>query len=225
MKKTTFTTAALITAHATFAQVTIAPEAGLNLAKVTISQKGDFVDISSVAGLKLGTCVNVPVTRGLFFQPGIFYAAKGFKSERSDYAGTGYTFNSKVNANYIEVLLNLGYTYSLGKAGGLFVTAGPYTGCGIGGKVVDAMTMFGQTYTVPANEAPKVFASGDSTITLMRRKDLGLNFSLGYQSSFGIYARFQYGLGLTNITKEPLDGNVRNRCIGISVGYAFKIGK
>lgn len=224
MKIAVITAAMIFAGHSLFAQVTIAPEAGLNIASMSYkSDKEQYINekYSSRLGMNFGVYLNVPLVSGLFFQPGVLYSGKGYKmSETETNSGITSAYQETFSTNYIEVPLNLGYEYKLGKAGTVFATAGPYLGYGIGGKIKNEVTIEGVSATIPNNGISAFGKSADGAI--LKPLDFGLNFSLGYKLPFGLYARFQYGLGLSNIANAA-NVSSKNKCMSVGVGYAFSI--
>ncbi|WP_162903298.1 porin family protein [Taibaiella koreensis] len=219
MKKLMLTLAAAVALSQAHAQITIAPEAGLNLANASISSPVGSPGTSMRPGLKAGAVVEIPVIKGFFIQPGIFYAMKGLKSEASgSVIGFPVAIKQKIALNYIEVPLNLGYRYYAGNAGSLFVTAGPYLGYALSGKSKVEGNVAGSGVD---REEDIDFGSKD---TEMKALDFGLNFSAGYQLPIGLYARIQYGFGLTNLYNAS-GTSYKNNVLSITLGYAFTLGK
>lgn len=221
MKKLILSATAAMTMFAAQAQITIAPEAGLNLANASITTNSPFGDpgTSMIAGLKAGVVAEIPVIAGFFVQPGIFYSMKGAQyKQSSDIFGIPVQVKLKVNLNYLEVPLNLGYRYVAGNAGSLFVTAGPYLGYALSGNIkTETSVMSGSTST---KDKIKFGSDKDE----MKRLDVGLNFSAGYQLPVGLYLRIQYGLGLANLYNAG-NTSYKNNVLAFSLGYAIPLGK
>jgi len=219
MKKIILSTALLgafaVTAKA---QISIAPEAGINISNTT--SKYEFggttyeSETESKIGLKAGAVVNIPVVKGFFIQPGLFYSMKGNKITEET---NGIDVKVTTSLNYLEVPVNLGYEFDFGNAGGVFVTAGPYLGYAFSGKRKGEGSFGGTTVSVDDDVE---FGSGTNE---MKRLDYGVNFSAGYRSPFGVYVRAQYGLGLANLA-NPEGATTKNKVLAFSVGYAFSIG-
>src|ERR1700761_7306612 len=85
MKKILLFSIALISvATASKAQISVAPEAGLNMAtmamKVTDLAGGRFTYKTSMKpGVIAGAMVDIHVTKGIYFQPGLYYEMTGAK--------------------------------------------------------------------------------------------------------------------------------------------------
>jgi len=222
MKKIILTVATALIAQNIFAQISIAPEAGINLSNVTIKDDdGNKDDYSSKVGLRAGAYVNIPVAKGFFIQPGLLYSMKGAQtSQTQSILGYTATVKASINMSYLEIPLNIGYDYDFGKAGGIFATAGPYLGYGLSGKAKASAKVTGMPEQKTENDIN--FGSGDDEV---KRIDYGLNFGAGYRSPFGVYARIQYGLGLANISNGDGDASIKHKGWALSLGYAFNIGK
>lgn len=221
MKKLILSATAAMTMYAAQAQITIAPEAGLNLANASISTNSPIGDpgTSMIAGLKAGAVAEIPVVAGFFVQPGVFFSMKGARSTQSaSLLGIPVKQKLKINLSYFEVPLNLGYRYVAGNAGSLFVTAGPYLGYALSGTWKTETSASTGTITTKDNIK---FGSDKGE---MKRLDVGLNFSAGYQLPVGLYLRVQYGLGLTNLYHTS-NGTYKNNVLAFSLGYAIPIGK
>jgi hypothetical protein len=167
-------------------------------AGVNFAKVGSGADFRT--GYKVGAVADIDIAKGFYIQPGLFYSAKGSKS-----GGTNLSY--ELQTNYLEIPLSLGYRYDFGKAGGIFATVGPYLGVGLNGKY--KATALGHSVDTDI-KAGKEF----------ERIDVGMNLSIGYISPIGIYIRGQYGMGFT----EAYQG-LKNRVLGVSVGYAFQLNE
>ncbi len=222
MKKLILTIAIGITVVQAQAQLSIAPEVGVNLSNASVTSNifgSNDVSTKMKPGLKAGAVLDIPIIGGLFVQPGAFFSMKGYKTS-SSLTLLGNTTESKgtVALNYVEIPVNLGYRYTIGNAGSVFVTAGPYLGYAFSGKSKSENTLNGNP--VADTEEDIEFGSED---TEMKPLDFGLNFSAGYQLPMGLYLRAQYGLGLSDLSNTNLVSH-KNKVLAFSVGYAFPLG-
>lgn len=205
MKKTILVASMSLFAFGAKAQVSFAPEVGLNLFSQT--QKLGSLEGSpdSKVGFKAGGVVNIPVVAGFYVQPGIFYSTKGFK-----YNDGILGSESSTNLGYIEVPVNALYRFDLGNAGGIFVSAGPYAAFAVNGK----------TKTTLLGVETKTDVEFGSDATETKRFDYGLNAGVGYETPWGVYVRAQYGLGLANLSNID-DGTVKNKGFQFSLGFTL----
>jgi hypothetical protein len=194
MKKLILIAVAAIAGTQANAQLSINPEAGVNFSK-TNANGSKFL-----TGFKAGAVADIDIAKGFYIQPGLFYSMKGDKAE-------GVLTTSKLQMNYLEIPLSLGYRYDMGNAGSLFATAGPYLGIGLNGK--STVTLAGQSIETDLK-------AGDH----FERMDWGMNLSIGYITPVGVYVRAQYGMGFTDAYS-----NTKNRVLGVSVGYAFPLNE
>ncbi len=102
--------------------------------------------------------------------------------------------------NYLNLLGDVTYHYSLGENGALFGGGGPYIGYGIGGKSGTEASFGGQDG--------------------YKRFDWGLHLKAGYQHPSTLQASFGYELGLYNQSPAP-DFTSHNRTWSINIGYSL----
>jgi hypothetical protein len=197
-----------------YSQISIGPEAGLNFA--TQSNKMDGRSIGESKGItaaRIGMVVNIPVSKKVHIQPGMFYSGKGRKEAAFDSTGMEGTFKDKLH--YIEMPVNAVFQMDMGRLGGAFAAAGPYLGYAVGGK--QKIDIEGRK-----QQSEKIFGSS----SFYERLDYGLNFSIGFRSTAGFFLRLQYQLGLANIVNHDFDLITgRNRVLSLSLGYLFKTAK
>ena len=192
MKKLLILFSLLVTTQFAQAQEwTFAPEAGLNISKVSgHGSTGEYK-----LGLKAGFVINMPLSDHMFLQPGLFYTQKGFKE---------YEWNT--NLNYVELPLNLLYRFNLGKGGKLFASAGLYAAYAVSGRItiengsLSSKIEFGNQWS---ETAPF---------------DFGANAGIGYETPWNFYVRGQYGLGLISIYNGN-SVDTRHKLFQITLGY------
>lgn len=194
------------------AQFSINPEAGLNIASMHSKMGNTSSTTKSILGYKVGAVADLTLYKGLYFEPGLFYSVKGGQTD----PGVGLLgAKTKTTLNYLEIPLNIGYNYAFGDAGSVFATAGPYLGFGLNGK---------SKVEVPGMGSTEHDVKFGDAIDQTKKLDVGLNFSVGYVSPWGIYVRAQYGLGLSNLSNVK-DMTTKNRTWGFSLGYAFQLNE
>jgi len=202
------------------AQLSIAPEIGVNFAKTTYDAVGftsDF-DLKRRIGFRAGALVHLPVYKGFYVEPGLFFSMKGFREDFVEtVSGVPVAYKASFNINYLEIPLNLGFRCRLGKAGALFASAGPYLSYALGGNRTAKITVMGNMVEELNDDMP--FGDGVYDVEPV---DIGFNFSIGYKSPIGLYIRGQYGLGLGNLSNDSYF-SVKNRVMSVSMGYAFKL--
>lgn len=163
--------------------------AGLNMA--TAAFGSDYDSPSGVTAFHVGMTLDVRLSKGFYFSPGLVYSAKGYKYASDKH---NYGISEKANPQFIDIPLLL----SLRTAGTtrLQFSAGPYLAMAIGGKVKDE----GGYYDVSFSEAYSGFDYGMQVGAQLR---MGSHFSLGASYQMGMASSYQ------------------NRCLGISLGYHF----
>jgi hypothetical protein len=187
----------------------IGPEVGLNFSNMTVKyednrgrnvkESGDFA-----TGLRLGLVLDAPLDRNFYLQPGFFFMRKGYADNIGPY-------DYKFKVNYLEIPVNLLYKSRYGRSGRFFIGGGPYLAVALGGKVEDED---GRDYSLKiGNNYPK-----DD----IRRLDLGINITTGYEFRRGLFLRGNAGLGVANVAPGgDEDYRLRNWGLGLSIGYLF----
>jgi len=181
------------------AQIAIAPELGVNLANMSITN----TTTSMKAGLAVGGVVDFGFTKNLYLQPGLFYLMNG----------CSFTGGS-MSVNTIEIPVNV--EYKLGDEGSnrFFFGAGPYLGYNVGGTIKNG----GQSASLKIGSAKAdLNSSGDDIKAL----DLGIGVNIGYLLANGFYVRAHYQAGLTNLDPSGGSSSIKTSAIGITVGYYF----
>jgi hypothetical protein len=209
MRKLLLSTAILAAlGYTSKAQIAIAPEVGLNMSNMKFgSTPGVTRSDASIMGFKAGVIVDLGITGKLSIQPGIFYSIKGSNQKWS--AGP-LSINQDIIINYVEVPVNIQYEIVDVKVGKVFVGAGPYLGYAISGK----------TRGISPTTAESDLSIGSDASDLIKAMDLGVNVNAGFLLGKGLFARLQYGMGLTNTSSAPAN-SIKNSCFSISVGYFF----
>ena len=210
MKKILILAAGIATfASPAIAQISFAPEVGVNLANMHWEKYDVKLDNGLKLGAKAGVNVHIPIGNDnrMLIQPGLFYATKGMKSEDNN-------IEHNVTLHYAEVPVNFIYMFNGAHEGRFMIGAGPYLGIALSGKeITSGGTKAGTTdYT---------FGS-DSTQNL-GRFDYGAQAFAGYFLRSGIFFRgaYQHGIGNLAPSEHPTAGDpfIRNTCVTVSVGY------
>jgi hypothetical protein len=182
-------------------------KAGLNLSNQSINPSGP-VDTKNLTGFHAGVIADIGL-KNFSIQPGLFFTTKGEVTPVNLKLLTGEdqgTFNAKEVLNYIEVPVNLLYKIKAAPMVKIYFGGGPYLAYGISGHGTEAGAF--PTYTVHFN------SDG------YKNPDYGVNFVAGSELFKKILIDVNYGLGLGNLSRE--EGlTIRNRVIGVSVGYLF----
>ena len=95
--------------------------AGLNVSNLT--------DLNSKASFHAGIKAEKLITENVYIEGAILYSAKGAKLDFGDLG------SNKINANYIEVPVHVGYKYNINPDLALMGSFGPYFAYGVGGKM------------------------------------------------------------------------------------------
>lgn len=218
MKKTILIVALSAAAFAVQAQTTFGAHAGINGAMVTSKSTGGGQTTTDKSDTKVGFTIGVnaeiPIASSLVFRPELNFIQKGGKQTES---GSGFSSESKLTMNYLELPLNVVYKFN---GSGLFAGAGPSLGFGISGKANFKNTI-GSTTT---EDKTDIKFDGEKNATdgkfHLKAFDFGANFLVGYQFSNNLVLKANYTLGLSNITPEDNE-SFKNTGLGFTIGYRF----
>lgn len=219
--------ALLLSTSALFAQSTmsgsdarIGIKAGVNLSTMRFS---DFNEASSLndatkqnVGYNFTVFGDFGVGKNFFIQPGVSLQNKGTKLE-GNFAGI--TGEQTYNIMAIEVPVNAVLRIPTGQSGALQLSAGPYVGFNVDGKVKTTITSGNNSGTTEDNLKFGNKADDDFAST-----DFGANFGVGYRLNNGFMLGANYGMGFTNMFPKNArsdDGKANNRIWGFSLGYSF----
>lgn len=194
-----------------FAQFSVGPRMGINLATIT-SDPDNRDDIVQNLGFQFGAVGNIEFNELLSLQPELLFSQKGIKFKNgSDYI--------KLTTNYLEIPVLIKVSFGSDDFKGFF-NAGPYFGYWLSGKSI--ICFDGKT-------EKDIYEFDDEGNNQDNRLDLGLSFGGGMAFKIGsgnLIFDLRYGLGLADMNKiegDKPDNYTKslNRVIGISLGYLF----
>lgn len=195
---------------ATAQKITI--KGGFNLS--TIHYQNKSPEIKQNPGFHFGYIAEFPITELFSIETGLLFSNKGFCRDYGQITIDGVTGNVKEtsNLNYLDIPLSVKVSFKIAKSK-LFISAGPYAGIGLYGKLKQKSTFPG---ALDYNE--KVIWGNDN-FSMYKRFDFGFYACSGIQfNSFQLGLNFNYGL--RNIVGSKLNSfEFGNEVIAISFGY------
>jgi opacity protein-like surface antigen len=186
-------------------------KAGVNLAKYSFGKDdADNPTSDQVTSFHITGYADIPLGRAFSLQPGLSLQGKGAEFESTLY-------NEKQDLMYLEVPVNFVGKIPLGTTGSNFyLGAGPYAALGISGqrKITTKAT---------GSENTSDLEFGDEAGDQLSAFDFGINALAGVQLGSGINFGAGYGLGLRDLRPNATsnEGQVNNRVLSFSVGFAF----
>lgn len=215
MKKslTCLTIPALFLSTTTYTQnVVFGVTAGATLANLHVKEGSTNYSPDSKVGVTIGILTDIPIADNFSFQPAINYVQKGAKTEEPD-----FNFESKLTVHYAEIPLNFLFKPEMTNLQ-LFVGAGPSIAFALSGKEKENDNGVRATYTYEFGNDPNDHD--------MRRADIGANFFAGIETKSGFMLAVNYNLGLSDLTPGGGDdGSVKNRYLGLKIGFLLKGGR
>lgn len=230
MKKLMIGAAALLFTTGAFAQNTMSGssarfglKAGVNLATYSGTGARDL-DYKTNVGYSVTGYGDFAVGNNFFIQPAISLQNKGAKLENvSNVLGSTYTGTFEQNVMALEVPINAVLRIPTGDAGAFQINAGPYIGFAISGKN-KVSGSYTNSDNVITRASDRDLNFGSKTSDDLSSIDFGANFGLAYRLNSGLSIGGNYGLGLSNLVPKDSrsnDDKLRNRVIGITVGYSL----
>ncbi len=209
MKKSLFLVLLLIgSALTAFAQpeLRFGIDAGVNLSRIK------SYDFKSITAYRVGGKVEyiLPMTKvnAIYLTSGLYLAKKGAKVNDYRYC--------KINSNYIDIPLHIGFRQRISSDFKLFEEFGPYISFGLFGKselgdFVDA-------------QGVKYEGSKFNTFDELKRTDAGVGLKLGVEYNDMIQVSIGMDWGLVRVMKQSEILNLskgQNYSAYLTVGYVF----
>jgi opacity protein-like surface antigen len=203
------------------AQTTFGVKAGYALSRLN-SNEGDFEfggiegGLKSKSGFYIGGLVEHKFNNKFAIQGEVEYANLGGKAEVSL---PGITVTEKMNLNRIVIPVSARY-YATSELG---IYAGPYVSFKTNNKVKFEMSGPNAGMTNPVG-----IAEGERYVErylndTLKSTDFGLFFGADYNVYKGLFVDARYSFGLTNMIKNPVDGEkLKMNFFQLGVGYKFK---
>ncbi len=196
---------------------------GVNFANISITKNGNVDDANSLTSFHAGLVADLPLSDGLWLQPGLLLTGKGSKTLQGTTNDRSY-YKATSNPLYVELPVNLVGKIPLGTSN-LFIGAGPYVAMGVKGKNKTEGKIFGVAFN---NEYDIKYSNDDPTTSYeenagygqLKKFDYGLNALAGLD--FGKFMlSANYGLGLVKINSgasNKADDSNKHRVVSVSVG-------
>ena len=202
--------------------VTFGIRAGVNMANISGSDSdGSSYSFGNRTSFHIGVTADIPIMQSLYVQTGLFFQNKGYKFEEtdnySDYYDDYYNKTTETaKPMYLEIPVLASYRYNVSDAIQLQINLGPYFGYGIGGKMKEETSLYGE------KESKEYDYFGDADETCgFKRFNCGLQVGAGLTFSDHYYLGFNYQFGLSNINDSDDFDSIKDRNWMISLGYNF----
>jgi len=204
------------------AQVSLGGKAGVHLGNwKTELLLEDGEKLNSNTAFQAGFIANFGISERLSFQTELYYIQKGTRIKGEDFF-SNIEVISKIVLNYLELPLLLKVQFNNSEDGPEFYgLAGPSIGYARSGKIISEGVINGEK----TKETIDIeFDDNDG----VRRTDFSLAIGAGANIPTGpgkVFVDLRYLLGISNLNKDGEDSSVKNRGIGLAIGYLIPIGK
>lgn len=176
---------------------------GINNASLRIeSSGGESVETGSVSGFVAGVTLDYPFSQRWYLHSGLEMSMKGFQ------ISTSSSNSLTVNATYLQVPVEVGYLFNIGKEWHIEPRLGIYLAYGLAGN------------TTVSGSSDRVCTFGGG---LLKKFDSGVGLGCYFDNNkfiIGLHAE----AGITEANGNQLSvtgGTVHNSNIAITVGYLF----
>ena len=198
LKKLSLLTALLfVTSNLLMAQLSLGVRGGINLAKEYVEFSGESETSDALTGLTLAGLIEIGMGEHFAIQPELVFVQKGGSNGDSD---------DDLTLNHFDVPVLLKYKVGAESFGG-YLAAGPTFGYALSGKFGD------EKFEDDDWEGYNRFELGASL-----GGGLGLNLASGM-----VFLDIRYLLSLNNLSEDD-EITIKNRGIGLSVGYLHTLG-
>ncbi|MGE8427401.1 MAG: outer membrane beta-barrel protein [Sphingobacterium sp.] len=227
IKKTALLLCLSLGAYTGYAQTKWNVKAGVAFSNVDAKNKaGDKANTTAVAGLYLGLGPTLRLSEYFSLEPTLVFAKRGFERKEGNVIGWGKDF--KANTSYIEMPIDVVFNATIG-VGKLEVGIGPYIGYGLGGKWKTSGPV--HLGDIAIGEEGDIKFTNDASEGEYGSYNLGRPFDYGARAKVNYLFREHYLVGIefqkgiANLESKWGDYKsgdaIRNRSLGISVGYRF----
>ena len=195
-------------------------KAGFNSSNMHVVDDGSIVseDFNMRTGFHIGATVEFPLTEMFSLETGLLISTKGVISkELLTEEDMGFNFEYKVNLSplYLDIPVTAKASFDIGGGAKIYGVFGPYAAIGLSGKIKQEESINGAT----TSEEIDIEWGSDIESSNFKRMDFGLIMGAGVELN-SIQIGLNYSLGLANISPQT-NVKIRNRVLGISVGYRF----
>ena len=200
---------------------TIEVKGGTNLSTMLSKDRIETYseDYQLTPRLLIGITADYPFTERFSLESGILFSSKGYKLE-ANYAlyQNSEPFRVYQNAvlNYIEIPLLFKGSAKVRELS-IFSTIGPYVGIGLSGE------MTANSYSIGIAEK-QVYSHEMGADGNWKRLDYGLQAGVGMEIR-RIVIKISYSYGLANISQNKDLVVLKNRNLGLTLGYKFNMRK
>ena len=206
----------LLLSTASYAQLGIAPEAGIGASNMRFIPDNAYTTSAENSQLswRVGAIIDAPFTSHTYFQTGLYYSRKGQNRNYSFHVSdsTNDHEDRTLTLNYIDMPLNIVFKTSEQGKGRLCIGAGAMLSYLVSGNVTG-------TSTGKYNDTAYSHTVSGTASDVLRKFDIGASFFGAYEFPTGLYVKAYYISGVKDlgVTTEV----IKNRMWGIGVGYMF----
>lgn len=216
MKIAATLSALLLSASASFAQISFGPAAGFQLTSYRFAINGSKLNkgvINMAGNLHGGGIAEIAFTNRLRLQPGVLFSSNSYYPNNDPY---GFSIHA------IDIPVVLTYHTGMKHQSHFFFGIGPYASVNVGGTSTFMLVdIAGNPLSDPITAKLTYGSKEPSQLT---RFGAGAVAYAGRQFKRGLFVRLNYQLGLKNLQPAPQnqDYSITNSNVGLTLGYLFR---
>lgn len=206
----------LLSATASFAQISFGPAAGFHLTSYRFAINGSKVNkaqINLTGNLHGGGIANIPISGRFHLQPGVLFSSNSYYPNNDPY---GFSIHA------IDVPVVLTYHTGMKHQSHFFFGIGPYASINVGGTATFILVdIAGNPLSDPIKAK---LTYGPKEPSQLTRFGAGAVAYAGRQFKRGLFVRLNYQLGLKNLQPAPQNQSysIINSNVGLTLGYLFR---
>lgn len=203
----------ILTVSQVSAQTRVGVKAGANFSMMTSTVFDTKQDLGTHVGFHVGFTSEIPLIANLYFNPGLYFSSKGYKTSLSL---LGSTVKSSFNPYFIEIPLHIMFKLPISNSA-IFGYVGPYFSYGIAGNIITKTQIPGFDERTDKNKINFGSESGDH----MEPFDMGLDIGVGFEVN-KFQVSLQYALGFLNLVpSRPENSTMKMNVLSVSAAYLF----
>ena len=182
----------------------------LQLVEDLVDKTDGYVVTKGTIGWHVGGYVNIPITRGLSFEPGLSYTKKGYGIKGDFQISALKMLGINIGAQVMQHYIDMPMVVKVDVYKGLNVYAGPQVSYLVRSTLNAKAGLLGIS----------LFNRGFGITERFNKFDIGLTGGLGYQFNNGLNIQAGYDHGLSKLDKNN-NYDIHNRVVKVSLGFGF----
>lgn len=182
----------------------------LQLVEDLVDKTDGYVVTKGTIGYHVGGYVNIPISRGISFEPGLNYTKKGYGIKGDFQISALKMLGINIGAQVMQHYIDMPLLVKVNVYKGLNVYAGPQVSYLVRSTLNAKAGALGISF----------FNRGFGITERFNKFDLGLTGGIGYHFNNGLNIQAGYDYGLSKLDKNH-NFDIHNRVVKLSLGFGF----